>query len=200
MKSILLLGVILSGASFSASADTNPAPSTYVLEVSSNLECSTLEIELISSEQSASTDLVFSQGAFSAAELTPGDYTFGAITCVDGQRGTESFDLLSDSAAAISLKPGQAYYGGRLVIQEAVDDTDSAPRVLDNCIRGTGRFSKEQRDDCRDGIGVDGKRAVSKSVSLYSPKLEQAEIDRIRSALNATEEQLIYMPIESARS
>ncbi|MEL6693060.1 MAG: hypothetical protein AAFQ12_08490 [Pseudomonadota bacterium] len=200
MKSILILGVILSGASFSASADTKVAPSTYVLEVSSNLECAQLEIELVSNEQDAPTELVFGNGAFSAAELSPGDYSFGEITCVDGHRGTETFDLLSQAAAPFSLKPGQAYFGGRLVIQEALDETASAPNVLDNCIRGTSRFRKEQDNNCRDGIGVDGERAVSKSVSLYSPKLEKTEIDRVRSALNATAEQLIYMPIETSRS
>lgn len=198
MKSILILGVILSSISFSAIADTKIAPSTYFLEVSSNLDCAQLEIEMVSSDQNTSAELVFGNGAFSAAELAPGDYSFGAITCLDGHRGTETFDLLSQSAAPISLKAGQAYFGGRLVIREAIDETASAPNVLDNCIRGTSRFRKEQSDDCRDGIGVDGKRAVSKSVNLYSPKLEKAEIDRVRSALNATEDQLIYMPIETS--
>ena len=200
MRSIFVLGVLLSSTVYSAAADTKIAPSTYVLEVSSNLDCAQLEIEMVSSDRKTSAELVFGTGAFSAAELAPGDYSFGTITCVDGHRGTESFDLLSQSAAPISLKPGQAYFGGRLVIQEAIDETASAPNVLDNCIRGTSRFRKEQSDDCRDGIGVDGKRAVSKSVNLYSPKLEQTEIDRVRSALNATEDQLIYMPIETARS
>lgn len=199
MKSILILSVILGGASFSASADTKIAPSTYVLEVTSNLDCAQLEIDLVSSDKKAASQLVFGNGAFSAAELAPGDYSFGEITCVDGHRGTESFNLLSQSAAPISLKPGQAYFGGRLVIQEAVDEAASAPSVLDNCIRGTSRFRKEQSNDCRDGIGVDGERSVSKSVSLYTPALEQAEIDRVRGALNATEDQLIYMPIETSR-
>lgn len=199
MKSIFVLGVLLSSTVYSAAAGTKIAPSTYFLEVSSNLDCAQLEIEMVSSDQNTSAELVFGTGAFSAAELSPGDYTFGAITCVDGHRGTESFDLLSQSAAPISVKPGQAYYGGRLVIQEAIDETASAPRVLDNCIRGTGRFSKEQRDDCRDGIGVNGEPAVSMSVSLYTPQLDQSEIDRVRGALNATEEQLIYMPIETSQ-
>ena len=197
MKSILILSVILGGACFSASADTKIAPSTYVLEVSSNLDCAQLEIDLVSSDQKASSQLVFGNGAFSAAELAPGNYSFGDITCVDGHRGTETFNLLSQAAAPISLVPGQAYFGGRLVIQEAIDETASAPNVLDNCIRGTSRFRKEQSDDCRDGIGVDGERAVAKSVSLYAPTLKQAEIDRVRSALNATADQLIYMPIET---
>ena len=198
MKSIFVLGVLLSSTVYSAAADTKIAPSTYVLEVSSNLDCAQLEIEMVSSDRKTSAELVFGTGAFSAAELAPGDYSFGTITCVDGHRGTESFDLLSQSAAPISLKPGQAYFGGRLVIQEAIDETASAPNVLDNCIRGTSRFRKEQSDDCRDGIGVDGERAVAKSVSLYAPTLKQSEIDRVRSALNATEDQLIYMPIETA--
>lgn len=154
---------------------------------------------MIALDQKTSAELVFGEGAFSAAELAPGDYTFGKITCVDGHRGTESFDLLAQSAAPISVKPGQAYFGGRLVIQEVTDETGSAPRVLDNCIRGTSRFRKEQSNDCRDGVGVDGERPVSKSVSLFAPKLKQGEIDRVRGALNATEEQLIYMPIETAQ-
>lgn len=200
MKAIAVLGLIIGSTGFSASADTKIPPSTYVLEVSSNLECAQLEIEMISRDQQTSAELVFGGGAFSATELAPGDYTFGQITCVDGHRGTESFDLLAQSAAPISVKPGQAYFGGRLVIQEVIDDTASAPQVLDNCIRGTSRFRKEQSNDCRDGVGVDGERAVSKSVSLFAPKLKQGEIDRVRGALNATEEQLIYMPIETAQS
>ena len=199
MKSILILGVILSGPIFSAAADTSFAPSTYVLEVSSNLECARLEIEMVARDQKASAELVFGDGAFSAAELSPGDYTLGTITCVDSHRGTETFDLLSQSAAPISLKPGQAYFGGRLVIQEAVDVNGSTPSVLDNCVRGTSRFRKEESDDCQDGVGVNGGRPASKSVSLYAPKLKQTEIDRVRSALNATQEQLIYMPIETSR-
>ena len=200
MKAVAILGLIISSTGFSAFADTKMAPSTYVLEVSSNLECAQLEIEMIARDQQASAELVFGEGAFSAAELAPGDYSFGQITCIDGHRGTETFDLLAQSAAPISLQPGQAYFGGRLVIQEAVDETASAPRVLDNCIRGTGRFRKEQNNDCRDGVGVDGERAVSKSVSLFAPKLQQNEIDRVRDALNATEAQLIYMPIETAQN
>ena len=199
MKSILILGVLLSGTAFSANADTKIAPSTYVLEVSSNLDCAQLEIEMVSRDQKTTAELVFGNGAFSAADLAPGEYTFGNITCIDGHRGTETFDLLSQSAAPISLQAGQAYYGGRLVIKEVVDETASAPRVLDNCIRGTGRFSKEQRDDCRDGVGVNGEPAVAMSVSLFTSQLQQAEIDRVRNALNATEEQLIYMPIETSK-
>ena len=199
MKSDIILVILLCGIAFSASADTKIAPSTYILEVSSNLDCAQLEIKMGSRDQKTSAELIFGNGAFSAADLSPGEHTFGDITCVGGHRGTETLDLLSQSAAPISLKAGQAYYGGRLIIQEVVDETGSAPRVLDNCIRGTGRFSKEQRDDCRDGIGVSGEPAVSMSVSLYTPQLEQAEIDRVRGALNATEEQLIYMPIETSQ-
>lgn len=200
MKSILILGLLSSSVAFTAVADTKIATSTYVLEVASNLDCAQLQIEMISTDAKNSATLVFGEGAFSAAELAPGEYSFGTITCLEGHRGTEKIDLLAQSAAPISLKPGQAYFGGRLVIQEAVDEQDSAPRVLDNCIRGTSRFRKEQSNDCRDGIGVDGERAVSTSINLYAPKLQKSEIDRVRSALNASEDQLIYMPISTSQS
>ena len=57
MKSILILGVLLSGTALSASADTKTAPSTYVLEVSSNLDCAQLEIEMVSRDQKTTAEL-----------------------------------------------------------------------------------------------------------------------------------------------
>ena len=44
-------------------------------------------------------------------------------------------------------------------------------------------------------MGVSGKAAVEKIINFYMPLLKKDEIDEVRDALNASEDQLVYMPI-----
>ena len=56
-------------------------PATYILQVSSNLGCDTLEIEVVSTKDQSSQRLIYKTSAFAATVLPAGDYVFGGVTC-----------------------------------------------------------------------------------------------------------------------
>ena len=76
--------------------------------------------------------------------------------------------------------------------------TNDAPDALDNCLRGTGPSGGKVDDQCRDGVGVSGDAITETTLNLYAPALSSDRLDRIRTALGASEDQLIYMPIAAA--
>jgi len=195
MNRLLLLTLLSAAANAVSAADTQSLPSTYILQVSSNLECQSLEIELLPKDGAHPHVISFETGAFGAASLPPAEYNFGAVTCHEGARGTETFEMLKGTLRPVSVKAGQAYFGGKLIIKEIEQAASTTPDLIDNCVRGTGRFRKESSNECRDGVGVSGKAAVEKIVNFYMPPLKKDEIDEIRDALNASEDQLVYMPI-----
>lgn len=179
--------------------ETEPQPATYILQVASNLNCAQLDVQLLDAQDQSAGALLFHTGAFSATSLEPGTYSLGTITCHDGANGTEAFDHLRTAIAAFSVESGQAYFGGNLIIEASATAPDaSEPDVVTKCIRGTGRFRKEPSDDCRDGAGIDTQRQPGQAVNFYAPQLEDSDLDRIRTAFSASEDELLYMPLEVA--
>lgn len=179
--------------------ETTAPPATYVLQVASNLNCAQLDVQLLDPEGQSAGVLVFHTGAFAAAELAPGDYALGTVTCHDGDHGTEAFDHLKDTVAPFSLASDQAYFGGKLIFQATPSEPDeSSPDVVNQCIRGTGRFRKEPADECRDGVGIATERRAGRAVNFYAPRLQDGDLDRIRAAFSASEDQLRYLPLEVA--
>ena len=180
-----------------ASEQAVPTPATYILQVASNLECEALDVELISEDRDTRATIAFGTKAFGAASITPGTYTFGTVTCHQGSNGTETFDQLSTALPALQLASGRAYFGGKLMLEHSRDlGAEDAPDVVNQCIRGTGRFRKEPTDDCRDGIGID--TGPARIVNFYMPHLSDDEVAQVRAAFSATPEQLLYMPLVPA--
>lgn len=196
----LAISALALASSGTGHANETPAPSaTYILQVASNLNCAQLDVQLLDPAGQSAGALVFHTGAFAATELAPGTYALGTLTCHDGDHGTQAFDHLKDTIAPFSLASGQAYFGGELILQATLSEPDeSAPDVVSQCIRGTGRFRKEPADECRDGVGIATERVAGRAVSFYAPRLEAGDLDRIRAAFSATEAQLRYLPLEVA--
>ena len=195
-----ILSLALMGLGSAAASETDPAaaPATFVLQVASNLECESLRFELIETDTAERHSLTFGSGAFSAVQLRPGRYAFGPVSCEAGKYGTETFDQLGKTLAPMSLLSGQAYYGGKVILESApVASASGEPDVVNNCIRGTGRFRKEPNDDCRDGIGIETDSEAAHLVNFYLPAQSDEDVSRVRSAFKASPEQLLYMPLET---
>ena len=197
IREFWLSTLALFGAGY-VNANETPPPATYVLQVASNLNCAQLDVEVRDEAGQSAGVLVFHTGAFAAVDLSPGNYYLGTVTCHDGDNGTETFDQLADAMAPFSVASSQAYLGGKLIIQTSrAEPHDSSPDVVDECVRGTGRFRKEPNDDCRDGVGIATERAAARAVNFYAPPLKDDEINRIRTAFAASEEDLLYMPLRA---
>ncbi|MDC0602652.1 hypothetical protein OAP14_06430 [Aliiglaciecola sp.] len=194
MVIISVLSVVSALGSAPATANAvESAPATYIMQVSSNLGCSSLNIELISTSNNPSGNIEFTTGAYAATKLNPGAYRFGDVTC-NNKEGVQTFDVLKDKFSPISLKGGQSYYAGRLIFEEKVKDDGGSSEVFDNCTRVMSGARGEGSNECRDGTGPSA--AISKQVSVYVPKVDDEDINALRTALSATKEQLLYLPLK----
>jgi hypothetical protein len=177
--------------------EPNAAPASYILQVSSNLGCDSLNIELISKAAKKSHYLKYTSSAFAAVDLPAGEYAFGDVTCTN-QNETQAFDVLKGTMTPLVFSPGRAYYGGRLIFKK-VEDIDPAgtPDVLKNCTREFSRARGEPTNDCQDGIGVDTAAQTARQINVYIPDPSDEDISTVRTALKATKEQLLYMPLKN---
>ncbi|MBT8448131.1 MAG: hypothetical protein KJO69_00475 [Gammaproteobacteria bacterium] len=191
---ILVLMLTLSSVSAIGKA-ADSAPATYLLQIASNLGCETLDINLISQSDESRKNLRYTTSAFAAVELSAGTHAFGDVTCVykDGQ---QTFDILSNKFAPISLSAGQAYYGGRLIFKEVQTmDVNGTPKVLSNCTQLNSRARGESSNECRDGVGVNTSAQIAKEIELYIPDVTDEDLTTIRNTLSLTKEQLLYLPL-----
>mgnify|MGYP000668580548 CR=1 FL=1 len=195
-RSILLPFLFFLGSVAATSAIARPSPATYIMQVTSNLSCETLDIQLISQVDNALENIRFKSSAFSSVELPVGAYTFGDVICTN-KENAQIHDLLSKKIAPLNLAVGQAYYGGRLIFQERVTvDVNGTPKVLSNCTRSISRARGESSNECRDGVGVDTSAQTSTEINVYLPEVKDEDIALVRSALSATKEQLLYLPLK----
>lgn len=176
------------------SEPVTPDPATYILQVTSNLGCSNLNIELVSSANNTRQYIKFTTGAFAAAKLSSGSYHFGEVICTSDD-GVHTFDVLKDKIAPFSLSAGQTYFAGRLIFEESENtDANNGKEVYDNCTRIISRARGESNNECRDGTGPES--SVAKQVSVYIPKVDEKDITAVRTALSATKDQLVYLPFK----
>jgi hypothetical protein len=195
-RSILIPFLFILGPVPATAAIAGPSPATYIMQVTSNLSCETLDIELISQADNTHQNIRFKSSAFSAVELPSGAYTFGDLICTNRGR-TQVHDLLSEKIAPLYLAAGQAYYGGRLIFQELVTvDPNGTPDVLSNCTRIISRARGKSTNECRNGIGVDTSAQTSTQINVYLPEVMDEDIALVRSVLSATKEQLLYLPLK----
>jgi hypothetical protein len=195
-RSILLPFLFILGLVPATAAFADPSPATYIMQVTSNLSCETLDIQLISQADNTHENIRFKSSAFSAVELPSGAYTFGDVICTN-KRSTQVHDLLSKKIAPLFLTAGQAYYGGRIIFQEVVTvDANGSPKVLNNCTRSISRARGESSNECRDGVGVDTSAQTSTQINVYLPEVMDEDIALVRSAFSATKDQLLYLPLK----
>jgi hypothetical protein len=193
---VLLSFVFFLGAVPSIAISANYSPATYIMQVSSNLNCETLDIELISQADDTRQHIRFGSSAFSAVEVPSGTYAFGGVTCTN-KNDAKVHDLLSDKIAPIQLNAGQAYYGGRIIFEEVVAvDANGTPDVFSNCPRVISRARGQSVNDCADGVGVDTSAKTSKHINVYRPEVTDQDIAVVRSAFSASKEQLLYLPLK----
>lgn len=185
---------VLSITSIAQSANSPPA--TYIMQLSSNLNCVTLDIELVSKTQDTPQLIRFGKGAYAATELPPVVYTFGDVTCVK-KGGTQTFEILKNMIAPFQLTTGQAYFGGRIIFEESTDvEANRAPKVLSNCTRFISKARGDTGNECRDGVGVDTSAQGSKKLNIFIPDVTDEELKTVRTALSASEDQLLYLPLQ----
>jgi hypothetical protein len=195
-RSILIAFLFILGLVPATAAVAEPSPATYIMQVTSNLSCETLDIVLISQADNTHENIRFKSSAFSAVDLPSGAYTFGDVICTK-KRSTQEHDLLRDKIAPLYLTAGQAYYGGRIIFQEIVTaDANGSPDVISNCTRITTRARGKSSNECRDGIGVDTSAQTSTQINAYLPEVIDEDIALVRSAFSATKDQLLYLPLK----
>lgn len=172
-------------------------PATYIMQVSSNLKCDTLNIELRSKQSEHSQFMRFNKGAFAATELPAGTYEFGAVTCTKENKDV-SYDFLKDKIAPIELSAGQAYFGGRMMFKQASSvKLNDVPEALDSCAYVRSNARGDSDNTCRDGVGANTSIPLSTQIQVFLPKVLESEIAAVRKAMSATEEQLIYLPLKA---
>ena len=73
---------------------------------------------------------------------------------------------------------------------------NDAPDALSSCtfIRSNARGDSD--NTCQDGTGTDGSVPISSTIEVFLPKVLESEISAVRTAMSATEEQLIYLPLK----
>ena len=193
---LLLTLVFFLGTVPSIAISANYTPATYILQVSSNLGCETLDIELISQADDTRQHIRYGSSAFAAVEMPSGTYIFGDVTCIN-KEDAKVHNLLSDKIAPIHLNAGQVYYGGRIIFEEVVSvDANGSPDVFNNCPRVMSRARGQSSNQCSDGVGVDTSAPTSKQINVYRPEVTDQDIAVVRSALSATKEQLLYLPLK----
>jgi hypothetical protein len=195
-RSFLFSFVFFLGSVPGIAISANSSPATYIMQVSSNLSCDTLDIELISQADDARQHIRYGSSAFAAVELPSGTYAFGDVTCTN-RKDAKAYDLLSDKIAPIHLNAGQAYYAGRMIFEEIVTmDAIGSPDVFSNCTRNISRARGKSINQCRDGVGVDTSAPTSKQINVYRPEVTDEDVAVVRSAFSATKEQLLYLPLK----
>jgi hypothetical protein len=187
---------LLSTALPTAALTASDAPATYIMQVSSNLKCDRLDIELISQKSNTSQYIRFGTGAFAATELPAGSYTFGDVTCTKENEDI-SYDFLKDKIAPIEVSAGQAYFGGRMMFKQASSvQANDAPEALNSCTFIRSNARGESDNACQDGTGTDGSAPISSKIEVFLPKVLESEVAAVRTAMSATEEELIYLPLK----
>jgi hypothetical protein len=200
MNKMMMIAAIAVALSVGASAnEERQKPGTLILQATSNLGCEELTLSLQNKATDVSGAIIFKSGAFSSVSLPEGTYTFGIASCVDGNRGTQTFKSLSETLKPISVKAGQTYFLGELVVQETLTQKGREETlVVDNCMSGSDRAAKSSSGgECRDGIGPSRKTKEIWTVDFYTPEMTDSDIQRVRAALSATPEQLPYMPLRA---
>lgn len=191
LRLLMLFAAVVLAPAVSASSSA-----TYILQISSNLDCDSHSIALRSQIDDSKRFLLFEDNAFAALDAPGGTYTFDAMTCAKDGKET-SYDIFDDAIAPVVLNNDQAYFGGRLIFkQDEGRKAIEAPRVLSDCTRGNSRQrGARDNNECRDGVGVDTTARKTLTINAYAPRSTAEELTTVRNALSLTPAQLVYLPL-----
>ena len=188
----ILVFIFLLGSLPGLAKSSDSAPATYILQITSNLSCSTLSIELVSQQDDTRGFLNYSAGAFASVDLPTGEYIFNDVVCVNGQK-SEVLDFLKEKIAPLSLTSGHAYYGGRMIFEQVINEKD---KVKDTCTRIMSGARGGSSGQCLLSSNSYTPGAGSRDIKVYVPEQSEADISAVRSALTVTKEQLKHLPIK----
>ncbi|MGB3726036.1 MAG: hypothetical protein WA981_09750 [Glaciecola sp.] len=193
-RSLLTTALLLGATSFTFANTSQAVTATYILQVSSNLNCESLAIELQSTQSANKQYIQFGAGAFAAATLPDTTYEFGEVSCTK-DNDTQRYDLLKGKMSPLTVEAGKTYYGGRIIFKEApFVDTNDAPDELSECTNMRGSQRGESDSQCRDGAGVNSQSTTQ--VSVFVPEVTEDNIEKVRKALSASKDQLLYLPLK----
>lgn len=175
--------------------DSEQSYARFILQLSSNLNCDKIEIELVSQLDLRSQTLQFIPEAFAGAKLAKGSYKYGDVKCISNN-AIQTFDSLLSELHVVSVSSGNTVFGGKLIIkQTTLNENQTTPDVLDNCNRNISRARGEANNACRSGVGVNTSIDKSAVINVYAPKLSGAEIERVRATLQVSERDFVYLPL-----
>jgi hypothetical protein len=195
LRSMLALPLLCVTSISTLASPTTPSNSIYVLKISSNLGCESLEIELRPDSGEGTYNLKYDKGAYAAVELKPGNYQFGKVTCsIDGSY--QVLDVLERQLHPLNLIEEKIYFGGELVFaQSSALALNDAPDVLDNCPRQISRVRGAPNNSCRDGNGVNTGPKKVKKVDVFAPTINEQDISIVRSSFQVAESKVAYLPL-----
>lgn len=173
-------------------SESQPPTVNYLLQVSSDLGCDVLTIEL--SAKGQSHNIEFTKSAFASVALPAGEFSFGNVMCRTG-KAQRSFDVLQNKLMPLTVKAGQTYFGGRLIFKES-EPVDGAGNVLDSCSRFISVARGKKQDNPCDGAGLESTTQPARRVEVFMPDVSEDEINVVRKALSADKDSLKYLPLQ----
>ena len=174
--------------------ESNPALATFVLQVSSNLGCDSLAIELASHGQQYF--LEFTKGAFASVALPKGDYSFGNVVCTKEDE-LLSLDLLKDKLMPLAVESGRTYYGGRLIFQQDEQVSNNARiNQLENCTRMVSGARGEKQDNLCASEGIESVSTNTTQVEVFMPTVTDQDLDLVEGAFSTGRNNVTYIPLK----
>ena len=178
-------------------SESKPAMATFVLQVSSNLNCESLAIELNALGQEQHHYLEYTTKAFASVSMPEGKYSFGSVNCRT-KEGQQTFDVLHDKLMPLAVDSGQTYYGGRLIFREEVEQVvaEGLPNILDSCTRLYSNARGKKTDNLCDGAGVKSEGQTSRRIEVYMPEVADEDIAAMKQALSTSGDLLQHLPLK----
>lgn len=177
-------------------SDAKPAMATYILQVSSNLGCDVLTIELNEKGQEKNHHLKFTSKAFAVVALPQGEISYGNVICRIGEEQQE-YNILQDKLQPLSITSGKSYYGGRLMFKEIEGATiNDIPKAKENCIPFISRARGAKQDNLCDGAGTKSMSQSTKRIEVFMPDVSDEDILAVRKALSVSSDLFEYLPLK----
>ena len=194
-RSMFVLPLLCATSISAFAGPTTPSNSVYVLQVSSNLGCESLEIELLAESGEKAYALTYDTSAYAGAELKPGHYQFGKVTCEkDGTK--QVLNILEAQLSPLNLTEKKIYFGGTLVFkQSSALSVNEAPDVLDNCPRKISRIRGTSDNTCRDGNVVSSGPKMNTKVDAFAPVIKEQDISVVSNAFQVADDKIVYLPL-----
>lgn len=171
-------------------SDATPARATLILQVSSNLGCDALTIELNSNGQQHHLD--YSSNAFASVALPEGEFNFGNVTCRKGD-DQQILDVLQDKIMPLHVDLGRTYYGGRLIFKQ--DIANQTDEDIENCRPVYSRARGVKQDNLCDGGGLETLAQASTQIAVYKPAITDEQVKTISRVYAGEGEPLQYLPM-----